>query len=111
MQMVFGLYVNLSAYSYKQEGRPCSVTYENLAASFFMYFTYFLLFVKFFYDAYVGKHAKFAAAKLASPVDGKSTTALIAEPASNGVHANGHANGYEKGAEVRGSRARRIKAD
>ena len=102
--MVIGLYVNMSAYTYKQEGRPCSVTYENLAASFFMYFTYFLLFVKFFYDAYVGKHAKFAA-KLA--VQAKTEV----EATSNGVHKNGHVNGYAKGTEVRDSRARRVKAD
>ncbi|CAG0917887.1 unnamed protein product [Notodromas monacha] len=92
IQMVFGLYVNLSAYKYKQSNMPCSVTYENLAASFFMYFTYFLLFVKFFYDAYVGRRGKFI--KFAAPA----------------LTTNGSANGAER-TETDTDANRRLKSE
>jgi len=52
-QMVFGIYVNCMVYWKKSRGEPCGVSDENIRMSFLMYFSYFLLFFKFFYHAYI----------------------------------------------------------
>lgn len=53
MQMVVGCCVNFYVYNVKNSGRFCAITYENIGYSFLMYFSYFVLFAKFFYDAYI----------------------------------------------------------
>ncbi len=54
LQMIVGIYINWSAYRLKNAlGSSCSVSYENIAASFLMYLSYFILFGKFFFDAYI----------------------------------------------------------
>lgn len=57
-QMVVGIYINTVAYTQKKSGNTCHVSYENITFSFLMYASYFLLFCKFFYTAYVSKSNK-----------------------------------------------------
>ncbi|CAF1487188.1 unnamed protein product [Rotaria sp. Silwood1] len=54
-QMVVGCFVNYKAYFYKQNGAPCSVAYDNIFWSFFMYAVYFVLFLQFFFVSYLSK--------------------------------------------------------
>lgn len=72
LQMVVGCFVNYKAYSYKQLGVPCHVTYSNIGWSFAMYAVYFGLFLHFFCLAYFQKKkatasASAPAARQASP--------------------------------------------
>ncbi|UJR22918.1 hypothetical protein I4U23_025946 [Adineta vaga] len=55
LQMVVGCFVNYKAYTYKQMGNACDVTYSNIGWSFAMYFIYFGLFLHFFCIAYFPK--------------------------------------------------------
>jgi hypothetical protein len=50
--MVVGCTVNFLAYRYKTEGRECRVSDTNLKLSLLMYISYFVLFARFFYNAY-----------------------------------------------------------
>ena len=54
-QMVVGIYVNTIAYIKKNRGERCDTKYSNIYWSFIMYFSYFLLFLNYFYHAYVRK--------------------------------------------------------
>jgi len=58
-QMVLGCIVNFEVYRTKSSGQFCQQTYENLFFSFAMYFSYFVLFVHFFYEAYLKKGNRF----------------------------------------------------
>lgn len=53
LQMIVGCFINFYAYSVKEQGRFCGISTENIRYSFLMYFSYFVLFAKFFYDAYI----------------------------------------------------------
>lgn len=53
VQMVVGCAVNLWAYQLKQNGEECNVSEQNIKLSLLMYFSYFVLFARFFYKAYV----------------------------------------------------------
>lgn len=53
IQMIVGCALNFYVYSLKNQGRHCNITYENIYYSFVMYFSYFVLFAKFFYDSYI----------------------------------------------------------
>ncbi|CAG0913599.1 unnamed protein product [Notodromas monacha] len=55
MQMVVGCYVNVFAYNALERGEKCQVTVENIKVSLLMYFSYFVLFSRFFYKAYIHK--------------------------------------------------------
>lgn len=55
MQMVTGCLVNVWAYQLKQGGEECHVTDPNIKLSLLMYFSYFVLFAKFFHKAYLSK--------------------------------------------------------
>jgi len=52
LQMVGGCIINCMAYSYKQNGMKCSVSDNNLRFCFLLYFSYFILFARFFYNSY-----------------------------------------------------------
>jgi len=52
LQMVFGCGINILAWQYKNNGRDCAVSTNNLYWSFVMYTSYFYLFARFFYLAY-----------------------------------------------------------
>ncbi|BFZ17931.1 hypothetical protein BsWGS_20970 [Bradybaena similaris] len=54
-QMIIGVLINIWIYQIKGRGEFCQQTYENLAYSSAMYFTYFVLFAHFFYTTYVSK--------------------------------------------------------
>ena len=41
----------------KQNGEACNVSEQNIKLSLLMYFSYFVLFARFFYKAYVDKRA------------------------------------------------------
>ena len=57
-QMFVGLVINLRSYYIKSQGRYCQQSYDNLKWSFTMYFSYFILFLYFFYQNYVLKGKK-----------------------------------------------------
>ena len=51
-QMAVGIGVNLYALRVLNAGGECSANYRNIAVSFLMYLSYFILFSHFFYKAY-----------------------------------------------------------
>jgi len=53
IQMVIGCLINFYVYSVKKQGHYCEVSVRNIGYSFAMYFSYFVLFAKFFYDSYI----------------------------------------------------------
>jgi len=53
IQMIFGLFITITVFQYKNNGYGCSVSDEQNKFSFFIYASYFMLFAKFFYDAYM----------------------------------------------------------
>lgn len=57
-QMAVGCYVNYKVFDYVSKGMPCGTTQTNVVISSIMYFTYFYLFARFFYLAYLGKSRK-----------------------------------------------------
>merc|ERR1712080_512037 len=63
LQMVVGCYINYVAFQFKQSGRPCAVSDNNLFYSALMYFSYFVLFARFFYHAYFCKTGRKGADK------------------------------------------------
>jgi len=59
-QMVMGLIVVLQVYRIKLAGQHCQQTFGNLYFALLIYFSYFLLFARFFYSAYLSKsHHKY----------------------------------------------------
>ncbi|XP_071478360.1 very long chain fatty acid elongase 6-like [Diadema antillarum] len=58
IQMVIGCVVNIYALLQLQAGRKCDTNMRNIAWSLIMYFSYFVLFAQFFYDAYIRKPVK-----------------------------------------------------
>ena len=52
-QMVVGTTVNLWTYNIKKRGDFCQQSYDNVKYSLMMYFSYFILFSYFFYNAYM----------------------------------------------------------
>jgi elongation of very long chain fatty acids protein 6 len=52
IQMVVGCLVNIWTYQVKQDGLECHVSDKNIKLSLLMYFSYFVLFARFFYNAY-----------------------------------------------------------
>jgi elongation of very long chain fatty acids protein 6 len=52
-QMVVGCLVNTWAYQIMQAGEECHVSLTNIKLSLTMYFSYFVLFARFFYKAYL----------------------------------------------------------
>lgn len=85
-QMVVGVSIGVYVYRLKRAGTPCGITDNNMYLSFAMYFSYFLLFMKFFYDAYLNPPKHAAKPK---PMNGHQ---------ANGHQANGHShsNGHHK---------------
>lgn len=55
LQMVVGCGINLWAHQLLQRGVECHVTPINVKLSIAMYFSYFVLFARFFYKAYISK--------------------------------------------------------
>lgn len=53
IQMVFGVYINVSSYFIKRNGGYCFNSDENLNFAFLMYFSYLILFSNFFYQSYI----------------------------------------------------------
>merc|ERR1712080_75321 len=62
IQMVVGCYINYIAFQFKESGRECSVSDSNLMYSSLMYTSYFVLFARFFYNAYLCKSERKAKA-------------------------------------------------
>lgn len=63
-QMVVGVSVNVWGYQSKARGDYCCVTDENIKISLLMYFSFFVLFAHFFYNAYVGGRRSNVAKKI-----------------------------------------------
>jgi len=62
LQMVVGCAINLMALNYKSRGVACDVSQTNITWSLLMYFSYFLLFARFFQQAYFSGGSKRTAA-------------------------------------------------
>lgn len=64
-QMVIGCAINIWAHSYlKTAGHSsCNISDLNIKLSIAMYFSYFVLFARFFYKAYLSSDAKFGKKK------------------------------------------------
>lgn len=58
IQMVFGVYINVSAYLIKRSGGECEISQQNLNFAFLMYFSYLILFSNFFYHSYLSKQRR-----------------------------------------------------
>lgn len=55
-QMVIGCLINISAHQYLESGQiDCHITRVNVKLSLLMYFSYFVLFAKFFQKSYLSK--------------------------------------------------------
>ena len=52
IQMVVGCLVNFWTYQMKEDGQDCQVSDTNIKISLLMYTSYFVLFARFFYNAY-----------------------------------------------------------
>jgi len=52
IQMVVGCVVNFWTYQMKEDGMECQVSDTNIKISLLMYISYFVLFARFFYNAY-----------------------------------------------------------
>ena len=81
-QMAVGLAVNFKALAVKNRGGQCQQSYGIVAFSLAMYFSYFLLFSWFFYNAYIR-------AKPKSSVKSSEKTHQNGVHQQNGVHKNG----------------------
>jgi hypothetical protein len=66
----------------KQNGEACNVSEHNIKMSLLMYFSYFVLFARFFYKAYVDRRAP---RKGLVDTRGSSATASIDHSSSNGT--------------------------
>lgn len=55
LQMGFGVYLNIYAYTELTSGRPCDNTWPSIYSSFLMYASYVALFANFFYQNYLVK--------------------------------------------------------
>lgn len=53
IQMVIGSIIQVWVYQIKSRGEHCNQEWDNLIYGFVMYFTYFVLFAHFFYNAYL----------------------------------------------------------
>lgn len=53
LQMVIGCIVNVWAQQFLNENKECRITQLNIELAFVMYFSYFVLFARFFYKAYL----------------------------------------------------------
>ncbi|MFH4975821.1 hypothetical protein AB6A40_002530 [Gnathostoma spinigerum] len=63
MQMIGGVTIGLSILKIKLSGEECQQTWNNLYFSFMIYFSYFLLFCNFFYNAYIKKGNRYKVSK------------------------------------------------
>ncbi|CAL8330036.1 very long chain fatty acid elongase 6 [Gadus morhua] len=73
-QMVVGCVVNYLVYSWMQRGAGCPSHVHNIVWSSLMYLSYFLLFLHFFYEAYVGKNKPPASASTVTATTITTTT-------------------------------------
>lgn len=64
-QMIVGCTINIWAHNYlKVAGHAsCNISELNIKLSIVMYFSYFVLFARFFYKAYLSDDAKFSKKK------------------------------------------------
>lgn len=58
IQMVVGCLVNIWTYQIKEDGLECQVSDNNIKLSLLMYISYFVLFARFFYNAYLKPQSK-----------------------------------------------------
>ena len=92
-QMVVGLIVNTQAYSVLSRGDPCHQSSQNMQLCLAMYASYLLLFLNYFYQAYMAHKPRRASGKVP---DNNNVHHTNAELKQNGVYTNGtieHYNG------------------
>ena len=59
-QMIVGCFINIWAHQFLKSGQACHISSFNIKLSIAMYFSYFVLFARFFQKAYLssGKKSK-----------------------------------------------------
>ena len=89
LQMIMGIVVLTKAYQYRSQGHFCQQSWDNMCYCAVMYTSYLLLFVQFFYNAYLKPKASTATGKytkdigLSTAVNG-NTSLLNNSNISNG---------------------------
>ncbi|ESO84020.1 hypothetical protein LOTGIDRAFT_210971 [Lottia gigantea] len=58
LQMIMGCIINIMVFVYKLKGEFCQQSNTNLMLSSFIYITYFILFINFFYKSYLVPKSK-----------------------------------------------------
>ena len=84
-QMVMGCVVNYLVYSWMQQGHECPSHMQNIVWSSLMYLSYFVLFCQFFFEAYIDKSKRNAAAKAAAATAAATTAAATGAITSPGT--------------------------
>lgn len=86
LQMVVGIVVNTGVILQKKRGEACAQSYGNITLALLMYFSYFLLFSFYFYNAYIAPKPKPPSEKVHK---------VYQNGVQNGIK-NGYANGTKK---------------
>merc|ERR1712112_130248 len=73
LQMVVGCVINYLAFQFKRSGADCGVSDTNLMYSTLMYASYFLLFARFFHNAYFNPSPRKTKEKLAEGISTESS--------------------------------------
>merc|ERR1712243_537323 len=68
LQMVVGCVINYLAFQFKRSGAQCGVSDSNLMYSTLMYASYFVLFARFFHNAYFNPSTRKTKEKLANGI-------------------------------------------
>uniref|UniRef100_A0AAF5DJY9 Elongation of very long chain fatty acids protein n=2 Tax=Strongyloides stercoralis TaxID=6248 RepID=A0AAF5DJY9_STRER len=77
LQMIGGVTIGIAVYRIKKSGGECQQTWENLYYSFGIYFSYFLLFCHFFYQAYLSKNNKYEKKQLKEDINSNNETVEV----------------------------------
>ena len=96
-QMVVGIVVNVQAYNVFQKGQPCQQSKSNLICSLLMYASYFVLFVKYFYNAYMTPKRRTKVGEKRDQAKLSNGVTKMADGQTNGFHEyeNSVVNGYK----------------
>lgn len=83
-QMVIGCAINIWAFDYlKTAGRmSCNISQINIKLSIAMYFSYFVLFARFFYKTYLSSGGKKSKRSTAIPTSSMSSADTKSSPLS-----------------------------
>lgn len=88
-QMIVGCAINIWAYQYLSQGqKECGISRVNIKFSLTMYFSYFVLFARFFYNAYLAGAQKKMMNKSIYEANGNGHIASASEYSNGKLKAN-----------------------